>query len=180
MHYRRHFIFNEEYYKSCKKDKWENALGFVREDFIDDGYLKRIGLTDENISKACSEYNLIVSKDGKLDLINGRNLRKDYEETISGVKVKDFDLMVKIIKEKYPEYKEVLEKNIDGYSKSLYQMFIMKKDLFFEYCEFLFGVLFEIEKAVDFEEYSTNGKRTLGYLAEDLLSVFVWRKEAEG
>ena len=47
-------------------------------------------------------------------------------------------------------------------------MFIMRKELFFEYCEFLFGVLFKIEDKMNFEQYSVNGKRTLGYLAEDL------------
>lgn len=180
MHYRRQFVFNEEYFENKPKDKWENALGFIREDFIDENYIKNIGLTDENIEKVCSEYDLVVSKDGNLDLIYNRNLREDYEKTIPGVKVKDFDLMVDIVKNKYTEYKEVVEQKINGYTKSLYQMFIMKKEFFFEYCEFLFGVLFEIEKTMNFDEYSMNGKRTLGYLAEDLLSIYVWKKESEG
>ena len=179
MHYRRHFIFNESYYYRREKNKWENALGFVTELMMDKDYQQRIGLNDEMIESACRNYDLIISKDTKLDLIHGRNLREDYANTIPGVKVKDFDLMLDVVKKDYPEYEEVVNKNIDGYTKSLYQMFIMKKELFFEYCEFLFGVLFEIEKQVDFSKYSTNGKRTLGYLAEDLLSMFVWKKETE-
>ena len=59
-------------------------------------------------------------------------------------------------------------------------MFIMPKNLFFEYCEFLFNILFEIEKHIDFNEYTTNGKRVLGYLAERILSAFVWKKEQDG
>ncbi|MCM1265223.1 MAG: DUF4422 domain-containing protein [Candidatus Gastranaerophilales bacterium] len=179
MHYRRHFIFNDEYYETRSKNKWENALGFVSEMFINDEYLEKIGLNDENIQLVCENYDLVVSKDARLDLIDRRNLRDDYVNTIPGVKVKDFDLMVDIVCRDYPEYKSVVEKNINGYLKSLYQMFIMKRDMFFEYCEFLFDVLFKIEQTINFEEYSTNGKRTLGYLAEDLLSMFVWKKEEE-
>ena len=179
MHYRRHFIFNDEYYETKPKNKWEDALGFVSEMFIDEDYLNRIGLNDENIKSGCEKYDLIVSKDTKLDLIYGRNIREDYANTIAGAKVKDFDEMVKIVREDYPEYKAVVDEKIDGYTKSLYQMFIMKRELFFEYCEFLFGVLFKIEDKMNFDEYSTNGKRTLGYLAEDLLSMFVWKKESE-
>ncbi len=179
MHYRRHFIFNDEYYESKEKNKWENALGFVSEMFVDDEYLKKIGLNDENIKGACEKYDLIVSKDSKLDLIHDRNMREDYIATIPGVKVKDFDRMVEIVCKEYPEYKAVVNEKINGYSKSMYQMFIMKKELFFEYCEFLFDVLFKIESEINFDEYSTNGKRTLGYLAENLMTMFVWKKEAE-
>lgn len=179
MHYRRHFIFNEEYFNNKEKNKWEQALSYITELLIDDNYQKRIGLNDENIKEYCEKYDLIVSKDSNLELIYNRNLREDYKQTIPGVNVKDFDLMVEIVKNDYPEYKKVLEENINGYKKSLYQMFIMRKELFFEYCEFLFGVLFKIEDKMNFEQYSVNGKRTLGYLAEDLLSIFVWKKESE-
>lgn len=179
MHYRRHFIFNNEYYETKQKNKWENALGFIFEMFINDDYIQKIGLNDENIKRACENYDLIVSKDSRLDLIYNRNLREDYISTIPGVKVKDFDRMVDIVCEFYPEYKSVVNEKINGYSKSMYQMFIMKKELFFEYCEFLFDVLFKIENEMNFDEYSTNGKRTLGYLAENLMTMFVWKKEAE-
>ena len=87
--------------------------------------------------------------------------------------------MLDIIKEYYPQYQDVTNKNIKGYKKSLYQMFIMQKDLFFEYCEFLFGVLSKVESKLDMTSYTINGKRTLGYLAEILLAIYVWKKEEE-
>ena len=55
----------------------------------------------------------------------------------------------------------------------------MKKDLFFEYCSFCFDVLFRVENQTNFENRTTNGKRALGYLAELLLSIFVWEKQKE-
>lgn len=180
MHYRRHFIFNDEYFVSKPKNKWEKALSFINEDFMDEDYIKNIGLNDENIEQVCKNYDFLVVTDTKLDLIDGRNLREDYANTIPGVKVKDFDLMVDIVKSDYPEYTQVIDEKLDGYAKNPYQMFIMKKEIFFEYCEFLFDVLFKIENKMNFDEYSVNGKRTLGYLAEDLFTFFVWKKESEG
>ncbi len=180
MHYRRHFIFNESYYNSKPQNKLEKALSYVDENFIDEDYIKNIGLYDENIVDVCKNYDLVVSKDSDLTLINkARNIRQDYSETIAGCKLKDFDLMVDVVKRLYPEYCEVVDSGILGYKKSLYQMFIMTRELFFEYCEFLFSILFELDKRVDFSSYSNNGKRSLGYLAEELLAIFVWKKQQD-
>lgn len=179
MHYRRHFVFDNEYFDSVNKGNWEAGLQFIKHNFITDEYIKRIGLTKENIKNACMNNDLIVSRDARLDLVRNRNLREDYDETILGTDVKDFDLMLNIIKENYPEYTDVIQENINGYRKTMYQMFIMKKELFFEYCEFLFDVLFKLEKQIDFSEYTINGKRSLGYLAELLHSIYVWKKEKE-
>lgn len=180
MHYRRHFIFDDNYYNETVQNNLETALAYISENFIDNTYINKIGLNDESIEKACEEYDLIVSKDSELSKINGgRNVREDYALTIAGTYVKDFDLMVKIVKKKYPEYANVVAKGIYGHKKSLYHMFIMRRELFFEYCEFLFNILFELERQTDFTNYSTNGKRTLGYLAEELLAFFVWKKQEE-
>lgn len=180
MHYRRHFIFNEDYYLNSKQSKLEKALGYISADFINDRYIKNIQLNDKIIDEFTDKYDLIVSIDSDLSKINdGRNIRTDYAETIAGTKVKDFDLMLEILCSKYPQYQELIKTKVNGYKKSLYQMFIMKKELFFEYCNFLFPILFELEEEIDFSEYSTNGKRSLGYLAEELLAIFVWIKEAE-
>ena len=180
MHYRRHFIFNDEYYENNIQDDWHRALVYKNEDFIDDEYIKNIGLNDENIEKACINYDMIVTKDTQFDLIGGYNIRENYKNIIPGVRVEDFDKTINIIKDKYSQYSEIFDKYLKGYNAANYQMFVMKKELFFEYCEFLFGTLFEIEKDFDYDSYSTNGKRTLGYLAERMLSFFVWKKQEEG
>ncbi len=179
MHYRRHFIFNDEYYENNIQDNWHKALAYKNEDFIDEKYLENIGLNDENINEAINNFEIIVSKQSHLKLIHGHNLRQNYEATISGAKVKDFDLMIEIIKEKFPQYYPLINEKINGDEKYLYQMFIMKKDYFFEYCDFLFNVLFEVENRINFDSYTVNGKRTLGYLAELLLTFYIWKKEQE-
>ena len=43
-------------------------------------------------------------------------------------------------------------------------MYIMKKELFFEYMEWLFDILFEFEKRANMRDYSIEGRRTPGHL----------------
>ena len=180
MHYRRHFVFNENYYNAHPKEKENETIAYIDEEIINDKYLENIGLNDKNILNACEKYDLIISKDADFKKHIRMTIREDYIKRIPDVDVKDFDLMVNKIDELHPEYSEITHEFINGYKKSLYQMFIMKKELFFEYCQFLFDILFAVEKESDFSEYTTSGKRTLGYLAENLLSIFVLKKISEG
>ena len=179
MHYRRHFIFNEEYYKNKEKDFVEQIYKVSFENYITQNYIDKIGLTYDCIREVCKKYDIIVSKDTSLEMYGDVNLRKDYTQYIEGTKAKDFDLMVETVLKMYPSYENSLKKHINGSAKLSFNMFVMKKELFFEYCEFLFNILFYMEKQIDFSTYSTNGKRTLGYIAEILLTIFVWKLEED-
>lgn len=182
MHYRRFFIFNDNFYMGQPKDQWHQGFCYLEEDLLTDDFANKIGLSDAKIEEVCNNYDIIVTKDADLDVARGGvvSLRADYDKFIFGTKVKDFDLMVDIIKGQYPRYAEGIDEYINGSHKSLYQMFIMKKEMFFEYCSFVFGVLSQIESQVDFKDYTPNGKRSLGYLAEEMLSLFVTRKIKDG
>jgi len=56
--------------------------------------------------------------------------------------------------------------------KSLHicNMFIMKYDIFVDYCEFLFNVLFLVENRLG------NKERIYGYIGERLLDVYLYKK----
>jgi len=51
-------------------------------------------------------------------------------------------------------------------------MFIMRKDLFFRYCEWLFPILRECEKRINFSTYSIDEFRVIGHLGERCLGIF--------
>jgi len=59
----------------------------------------------------------------------------------------------------------------------IFNMFIMKKEIFNNYCAWLFPILFEVEKQIDTTGYSSYDKRVFGFLSERLLDVYL---EAEG
>ena len=54
-----------------------------------------------------------------------------------------------------------------------FNMFIMKKEKFDAYCEWLFHILFRIEKMIDISSYSTYQKRIFGFMGERLLNIYV-------
>lgn len=58
-----------------------------------------------------------------------------------------------------------------------FNMFIMKKSDFDRYCEWLFSLLFEVEKQIDISAYSPYQSRIFGFMAERLLNVYM---KAEG
>ena len=50
---------------------------------------------------------------------------------------------------------------------------VMRRDLFNQYCDWLFDVLFEVEKLLDISSYSANDARVFGFLSERLLDVWL-------
>ena len=54
-----------------------------------------------------------------------------------------------------------------------FNMMIMKKPVLDRYCEWLFGVLFELERRLDISAYSQNDARVFGFIAERLLDVWL-------
>lgn len=54
-----------------------------------------------------------------------------------------------------------------------FNMFIMKKALADEYCEWLFDILFDLEKRLDITGYIEKERRVFGFIAERLLDVWI-------
>ena len=138
-----------------------------------DTYLSQLGLTYSNITDIFKEFDGIVTSEADLSIMNCKSQREEYEKVNSGLNVDDFDIMHEVIKEKYPEMSDFIEKRKNEPRKSCFQMYILRREVFFDYMQFLFSVLFECEKRIDVSSYSINGKRTMGYLAEFLCDYYV-------
>jgi len=100
---------------------------------------------------------------------------------------KPLEEVIQIIKEKKPEYYHTTIKSLnanDGYFKN---MFIMKKQDFFKYCEFIYGILFEFDRRHNFtsdldilnylkkyysEKLAFHHLRIQGFLSERLSTIF--------
>ena len=87
--------------------------------------------------------------------------------------------MLKIVDEKYPEYSEVAHRFAKGHVMCFCNMYILKKELFFKYAEFVFGVLEEFCKRTDMSRYDTEALRTPGHLAERLFNIFLLKMEKD-
>ncbi|MBQ6560063.1 MAG: DUF4422 domain-containing protein [Erysipelotrichaceae bacterium] len=77
------------------------------------------------------------------------------------------DAVREVIKEAYPEDLAVFDQCMNRRSLHLFNMFIMRKDLFEEYCAFLFDVLKKTEERME------DTDRIYGFLGERLLDVYL-------
>ena len=55
----------------------------------------------------------------------------------------------------------------------------MNNQYFNEYCEWVFNLLFKIEKKIDFSTLNNYDRRIIGFISERLLNVFIYKKSKE-
>lgn len=90
---------------------------------------------------------------------------------------KDLDLAERLVGELYPDYSAVFTKVMNRRSLHILNMFVMKKSLFDAYCEWLFSILFALEKQVDMTDYSPYEQRLYGFLSERLFNVWLEKQQ---
>lgn len=163
MHYRRHFIFRQEALinESGKIKKYEE---------INNQYIKECGLSSGNIKTMVSGADIIVPSIEKV-IPEGKNIFEHYCLYPEQHK-EDYELMLEVIRDKYPEYYEAAIEYSREKKGYFCNMFIMKKEYFMQYSEWLFGILGYMEKK-DFSLYSITEYRVLAYLAERLLGIYI-------
>lgn len=78
-----------------------------------------------------------------------------------------------IILNKYPDYIESFDEVMKKKSTYPWNMFIGKREIISEYIEWVFDILFELEKVTDISQYDDYQKRIYGFISERLLHVWV-------
>ena len=85
----------------------------------------------------------------------------------------DWETMKAVLQEKYPDYVSTAEKVFQSNKVHFYNMFIMRRENFLAYMEWLFDILFEIEAQIKIPYQDRVQRRVFGYLAERLFNVYV-------
>lgn len=159
-HYRRYFtyssmskqkkIFNLFFSKFLNKEK--------KVDVILNGFSK-------NIKKEISQYDIILPK----PIIMERTLREQYGDYHN---LADYDAMGDVIKRLKPEFYDSF---IDASNRNAFfiaNMFIFKRGIFERFCDFIFPILFELEKSIVIPS-DPYQKRIFGYLGERMVTIFI-------
>ena len=87
--------------------------------------------------------------------------------------VEDMDCTREIISELHPEYITSFDAIMQGRKIHIYNMFVMSSENASEYCQWLFPILFELEKRIDITQYDNYQKRVFGFIAERLFNVWL-------
>lgn len=124
-------------------------------------------LKPSEIDKLLKKYDVVLPFTAKYKI----SIADDYCE-ISG-KREDLEKVGSIIRIMWPEYYKDYEVFLLGNKCTLYNMMIMKKEHYDAYCNWLFSILFELERNIDLQQYNDYQKRIYGFLAERLLNVWI-------
>ncbi|MCU6760828.1 General stress protein A [uncultured Roseburia sp.] len=147
MHYRRHFLFNDQMERSV-----------YEYDDIDDKYFETIQYSEYSIPHIMDDCDFITVKPQWRSSM--------YEHYKKNHDIADLDMAIEILKEKYPSYKEDADTYLSGPKAYFCNMFIFPKDLFFEYAEWFFSIVFELENRIDLT------KKRL-FVSEWLTGIFI-------
>lgn len=163
-HYRRYFSFND---KRFEADDWST----ICMDFLDQKAIEKLCLDEDTIYNKVTSYDVLAYEHVDLKKVG---IKSVYEQYKTGPKlyIKDLDYILEIIGHKYPEFSDAVKEYMNGTTCYLCNMFIMRKDLFNEYCKWLFDILKEFEQKVDMSYYSIEGLRTPGHLGERLFGIY--------
>lgn len=121
--------------------------------------------TEREIEDILSHYDLITTKT--------LTMRYPYYDGFSkNHNLRDLQVAMDIVNEKYPEYGKVLEKMVHQRQTWFGNIMICSKALYDEYCSWLFPIFFEMENRICVEDYDEYHKRVYGFISEFLL--YVW------
>lgn len=136
-------------------------------------YRRRFQLSDEQLKGFMDEgVDIITTPQAIFDeTIETHYCQKHYKY--------DWELLMEAIERLSPEYKEYADKFFSGKYLFPFNMSIMKAELFREYGEWMFKILDEVYKSSP-EKTDRYQHRDMGFLAERLTSLFVYKKMCEG
>ena len=146
VHYRRYFASPDA---RSEMDPFDQIVGGEE--------LRRI------LEKSC----IVVPKKRKyyIESLGSHYAHTHYEDQL--------DDTLKIIEERCPEYKESFERVMSQTSGYMFNMAIMRRDILNEYCEWLFGILKDLElkrKGLELDAYQG---RYIGRIAEIIFNVWL-------
>ena len=80
-----------------------------------------------------------------------------------------------IIREMYPEYEAAFQKVMERTWAHMFNMFVMRRDIFDAYMTWLFDMLFRLETRIDVTGWTSFQQRVFGFVSELLLDVWLER-----
>ena len=176
-HYRRVFNFRNKVERTC----------FISPTRVPAILYRAFGWSDEVIERTCRDLDVIMPVRTKLyDL----KTEPDGKKVIEPLTIyqhynmihhrKDLDILLDLVAERYPSYGEAAKKIIYNDTETYFcNIFIMRRDIFERYAQFVFDILFEAEKRVDITGYDSLNSRVFGFLAERLMPIFIDRLRAQ-
>lgn len=169
-HYRRYFDFSSRHHP-------QNDYGEILANQIDQATIREYGLDDTSIRNQVCGWDVITSPVNDVRSFGGYHSMAEHYASNPHLRLADLRLMYDILCKAHPDYRIDALRFLDGTKGAFCNMFIMKKTVFREYCEWLFPLLDKFVQAWDHSIADEEHTRTPGHLAERLLNVFLLHQQ---
>lgn len=147
FHYRRHLCFMDS-------DKSVLEMDNIGKNYI----YRQLDFSEKKMQRLCQEYDLIAPMP---------QWRKSaYEHFERNFNIEELETAINVLKEQYPLYYQSAKEYLGDNKLYFCNIFIMKKEMFFEYCRYIFDILSEVEKRIDMSDRRM-------YISEWLTGIFI-------
>lgn len=167
MHYRRLFAFDDSHI-----NKGPDWCHMMRVDYASETETQKLGY--EKISNYLEKKTCIVCENRHND-----TTPYEYHKSLPLFNQENYENGLRFVRDRLEEPK-YLDKYLHGHRFFWSNMFIASKEVFFEFCDYMFPILLEFMNVADWERASLSERRFMGYLAESIAGAFWLKKESEG
>lgn len=169
-HYRRYFFMKPPTFSMKFKKVMEFLSGQGRKRhgtfYTSNKENANLILTGAEVQEIMKKYDAIVAVGSPMKY----NVKEQYRRRHL---LKDLLATEKILSELYPNYLPAFQQVMKSNSFHPCNMFVMKRDNFNNYMQWLFSILFELEKQSDVTGYDNYQKRLFGFVSERLMDVWL-------
>ncbi len=124
-------------------------------------------VTAEELKPLLEKSGIVVAKRRNYYI---ESVYDHYSHTFEGCQ---FDECRNVLVDTKPEYVEAWDHLMSGKTAHIFNMFVMREDLFDAYCQYMFEVLEVLEQRHDPARYDAFGARYLGRVSERLLDPWL-------
>jgi len=173
FHYRRYLSFNEKElvtYADAQKDVLQ-PYEIYR--FPDQETLHTLGFDADQLERIIDQYDIIAPLPEEMYVsVYNHYKHSDFHD------ITDLELVLNIIEERYPAFAATAREYMKTTNQYFCNIFIMKRQLFHNYCAWLFDILEEYDRRADEVLQKGEACRVNGYLGERLFGIYyTWLKQ---
>ena len=164
-HYRRYFTFQQQRRPYCIYN------------FPDEATLARMGYGPGPMEQFIRQYDIIAPRTENMHETAWDNYRRAPYHFIE-----DLQLAAQLVRQRHPAYRPALEQYLNGTELYLKNMYIMRGELFQQYCSWLFPLLAAFDRQNNWQKYGSHpaALRVDGYLAERLFGIWYTHLKQQG
>lgn len=156
MHYRRHFIFKPN------SDRFTLQWGCIPHKKIDGAYLYDSRIKDTAIRRILQNADIITTP----RVPYNKNIEGHYREIMPFLDIATLQQGKELAAQTSAAFARCADEYFSGNIHYWYHSFIMKKEIFFQYAQWLFDLVFRLDAEINYDGYDTTKQRTVAYIAE--------------